>query len=238
MKVEVLKTNIVNPGDNLLENFCQALVTNGVKLSEQSIVVVSSKVFSYAENRLVKVKDEAKFVELVKKEAEKYYAGDVVDLTYKHGLFVANAGIDKSNVPEGSVILWPEDCQKSVDEFRNKLCAMFSLKNLGVIMIDSICLPGRMGVTGAAIAYSGIKGVTDERGKNDIYGNPLRITKVNKADAIASASNLLMGESNELSPYCFVTELEIEFTDQPVDSIRELSMPLADCIFNSVYKYQ
>jgi hypothetical protein len=46
-----------------------------------------------------------------------------------------------------------------------------------------------------------------------------------------------MGESNELSPYCIVTELEIKFDESPVDSIAELSIPLEECIFNSVYKY-
>jgi F420-0:gamma-glutamyl ligase len=237
MKIEVLKTKIVNPGDDLIQNFCAAMTSGQVSLSENMVVVVSSKVFSYAENRIMPIENDSEFKKLVKGEAEKYYAGGVVDLTYKHGLYVANAGIDKSNVPNGQVVLWPKDCQKSVDEFRLKLCELFSLKNLGVIMIDSICMPGRMGVTGAAIAYSGIVGVTDERGKNDIYGNPLRITKVNKADAIAASANLLMGESDELTPYCLVSDLDIEFTDDRVDSISELSMPLEDCIFNSVYKY-
>jgi F420-0:gamma-glutamyl ligase len=237
MKVKAIKTSIVNVGDDLVKNFCNALVLADFNLSENLVVVVSSKVFSYAENRIIPIENESEFKKLVKGEAEKYYPGGVVDLTYKHGLFVANAGIDKSNVPNGQVVLWPKDCQKSVDEFRLKLCELFSLKNLGVIMIDSICLPGRMGVTGATIAYSGIVGVTDERGKNDIYGNPLRITKVNKADAIAASANLLMGESNELTPYCLVSDLEIDFTDARVDSISELSMPLDECIFNSVYKY-
>jgi F420-0:gamma-glutamyl ligase len=237
MKVKAIKTSIVNVGDDLIQNFCNAMSSEQVSLSENMVVVVSSKVFSYAENRLIKVTNEQEFKKLVEGEAEKYFPGEIVDLTYKHGLFVANAGIDKSNVPESYAILWPEGCQKSVDEFRLKLCEMFSLKNLGVIMIDSICLPGRMGVTGAAIAYSGIVGVTDERGKKDIYGNPLRITKVNKVDAIAASANLLMGESNELTPYCLVSDLEIDFTDARVDSISELSMPLDECIFNSVYKY-
>jgi coenzyme F420-0:L-glutamate ligase len=237
MNIKPIVTKIVRPDDNLVANFLDALTSTNTQLQEETVIVVSSKVFSYAENRIVKISNDSEFEELVKKESEIFYGGTVVDLTFKNGLFVANAGIDKSNVPTGSVILWPEDCQKSIDDFRLKLCEMFSLKNLGVIMIDSICLPGRTGVTGAAICYSGIKAVTDERGKNDIYGNPLRITKVNKADAIASAANLLMGEADELTPYCLVTELAIEFSDEKVDSIAELSMPLEECIFNSVYKY-
>jgi coenzyme F420-0:L-glutamate ligase/coenzyme F420-1:gamma-L-glutamate ligase len=237
MIITSVATSLVNPGDNLAENFYKALNLAGLSIGENSIIVVSSKVFSYSENRIVEIENDAEFKKIVMAESEKYYPGEVVDLSYKHGLFVANAGIDRSNVPAGQAILWPADPQKSCDEFRLELMNKFGLKNLGVIMIDSICYPGRMGVNGGAICYSGIVGVTDERGKLDIFGNPLRITKVNKADAVASASNLLMGEAAEIVPYCIVSELDIEFTDAKFDSIKELSMPLNECIFNSVYKY-
>lgn len=237
MKIIPIKTNLVNPGDNLVENFLEAVERAEVKIGERSIVVVSSKVFSYAENRILDVSDEDEFKKIVSDEAEIYYAGNVVDLTYKQGLFVANSGIDKSNIPAGKIILWPENPQKTADEFRINLMQKLGLKELGVIMIDSVCLPGRNGVTGAAMVYSGIIGVTDERGKEDIYGNPLRITKVNKADAIAAGANLLMGESNEMIPYCLVNDVEIEFSDEKIDSISELAIPLEDCIFNAVYKF-
>jgi F420-0:gamma-glutamyl ligase len=237
MHIIPIKTNLVNPEDNLAENFLAAVVSAGISITEKSIIVVSSKVFSYAENRILEVSNDEEFQRIVEREAEMYYSGKVVDLTYKQGLFVANAGIDKSNIPAGKIILWPENPQKSVDEFRLILMQKLNLKELGVIMIDSICLPGRNGVTGAAMAYSGIVAVTDERGKADIYGNPLRITKVNKADAISAAANLLMGESNEMIPYCLVSDLEIEFTSDSIDSVKELAIPLEDCIFNAVYKF-
>lgn len=237
MIITPVPTSLVNAGDDLAENFYNALNLAGLNIGENCIIVVSSKVFSYAENRIVEVESEEEFKKIVMSESEKYYPGGVVDLSYKHGLFVANAGIDRSNVPAGQAILWPADPQKSCDEFRFKLMNKFGLKNLGVIMIDSICYPGRMGVNGGTICYSGIVGVTDERGKLDIFGNPLRITKVNKSDAVASACNLLMGEAAEMVPYCIVSELDIEFTDAKFDSIKELSMPLNECIFNSVYKY-
>jgi coenzyme F420-0:L-glutamate ligase len=236
MQIIPIHTPRLNPNENLIDHLVEALSTSGLTLLENDILVVSSKIVSITEGRVIEVKNDQEFEELVKRESEKYFKGSVVDLTYKFGLWIANAGIDKSNVEEGKVVLWPSNPQASADVIRNDLVKHFRLKNLGVILVDSICQPGRMGVTGAALAYAGIIGVTDERGKKDLYGNTLKITKANKADMISAAANLLMGEADEAIPYCLVREVEIEFTDEKVDSIAELSMPLEDCIFNAIYK--
>jgi coenzyme F420-0:L-glutamate ligase len=236
MQIIPIHTPRLNLNENLNDHLVEALFTSELSLLENDILVISSKIVSFAEGRVVEVKNNIEFEELVKRESEKYFKGSVVDLSYKFGLWIANAGIDKSNVESGKVVLWPINPQESADTIRSFLVKHFRLKNLGVILVDSICQPGRRGVTGAALAYSGIIGVTDERGKKDLYGNTLKITKANKADMISAAANLLMGEANEAIPYCIVRQVEIEFLGKKVDSIAELSMPLEDCIFNAIYK--
>jgi coenzyme F420-0:L-glutamate ligase len=220
-----IKTRIIEPGDDLIA----VLEETGFEFKDGDVLVVSSKVVSFAENRLASAD---KFEELVALESEKLVKGEVVDLSKKYGIWIANAGIDKSNVPAGQIVLWPADPQKSADELRDR----FDFENFGVIITDSVCQPGRQGVTGACITYSGFVGVEDARGSEDLFGNKLQITTVAKADMVSAAANLLMGEADECVPFVVVRNAPVKFSSEKVDSIAEQSIAEQDCIFKPMFK--
>jgi len=229
MQIIPYKSKVIEEGDLLLESVLDA----GIELEDGDILVVSSKVVSFCEERVLDFEGDIK--EFVKLEAEKYVEGDVVDLTKKFGIWIANAGIDKSNVPKGKIILWPENPQKSADELWAGLKEKFSLNDLGVMVIDSVCQPGRQGVIGVCLAFRGFEGVSDERGSMDLFGNEIAITTVAKADSIASAANVVMGEGDQSIPFCVVKNAPVEFIDMPVDSIDLQSIDADKCIFSPLF---
>jgi coenzyme F420-0:L-glutamate ligase len=229
MEIKPVKTRRITEGQDL----SQLLGILSDKLKEKDILVVSSKIVSYAEGRLTV---ESEFEELVKSEAEEIYEGEIVHLTKKCGLWVANSGIDRSNAPDGQIVLWPVDPQKSVDDLYEQISSRIRIKDFGVMMIDSVCHAGRRGTSGACIAYRGFVGVSDERGRKDLFGNELMITQVAKADAIADAANLIMGEADECTPMCIVSNAPVEFTSEEVDSIKEQSISTEEDIFNPLIK--
>jgi F420-0:gamma-glutamyl ligase len=90
---------------------------------------------------------------------------------------------------------------------RAYLCDRFSRRHVGVIITDSTTAPLRCGVTGVALAHSGFLALNDYIGRKDVFGRPLRITKVNVAEALAAAAVLVMGEGNELTPLAVLADL-------------------------------
>lgn len=227
-----IETSMLKPGEDLYTFIIVSLVENNLELAQGDILAVSSKIFSYSENTLFPVLE---FDESVKKDSEIFIKGKIVDLSRKFGWWVANAGIDKSNVPVDSAIKWPKNPQKSCDQIRKKLCDHFGISELGIIMVDSFCTPGRNGVIGGAIAVSGFLPVIDKRGQKDIYGQELKITQVNTADMLASATNLLMGEADEKTPVCLVRGYKAEFTSKKIDSISLMQIDPKECLFNPIY---
>ncbi len=229
MEITPVKTRRITEGQSISQMF--GILSD--KIKEKDILVISSKIISYAEGRLTV---ESEFEDLIRSEAEEFHEGKEVHLTRKCGIWVANSGIDKSNAPDGQIVLWPEDPQKSVDEIYEQMKMQLRLNEFGVMMIDSVCHPGRRGTSGACMAYVGFEGVSDERGKKDLFGNELQITQVAKADSIADAANLIMGEANESTPICIVRGAPVEFTSEKIDSIKEMSIPSDECIFNPLFK--
>jgi coenzyme F420-0:L-glutamate ligase len=227
-----IETSLLKASEDLYIFIIVSLVENNLTIEEGDILAVSSKIFSYSENQIFDIEQ---FEDQVKNESEKYVPGKIVSLSRKFGWWVANAGIDKSNVPKGKAIKWPRNPQKSCDELRDKLCEHFGVTELGIIMVDSFCTPGRVGVVGGAIAVSGFIPVIDKRGEKDIYGEELKITQVNVADMLASGSNLTMGEAAEKIPLCLVRGYSAEFTNKKLDSISKMQIEPEDCLFNPIY---
>ena len=101
-------------------------------------------------------------------------------------------------------------------------------KRLGVIISDSLNRPWRLGSTGIAIGSAGITVLDDRRGQGDLYGRELKVTLCNRADAIAAAAVLLMGETTERTPVAVVSGFAAEDSAQTAaDGIR----PVADDLF-------
>lgn len=187
------------------------------QIQNNSVVIITSKIISICEGRIVPVKESSKDG-LVKQEADLFIPKEKnqynVYLTIKNKMMVATAGIDESNAQD-YYVLWPSDPQKNANEVREYLIKKNRAKNLGVIISDSKTSPLKWGITGAAISHSGFKAINDKIGTPDIFGKPLKLTQVNVSDALASAAVLEMGEANEQTPLAVITDIPyVEFQDR------------------------
>ena len=217
MIVTPIKTPIVKQNDNLFKIIKKSIP----QLAEESILVVTSKIISFSQGRIVKrtTKDQSEKHQLVKKEADDYLEPHSsrykVMLTIKNNTLAVNAGIDESNADDGYV-LWPEDLQKTTNDIWRFLRENYQVKKVGVIVTDSKTLPLRWGVVGTAIAHCGFQALYDYRGAKDLFGREIRMSQINIAEAIAVAAVLEMGEVAERTPLCLVKEMKkIKFQNRP-----------------------
>jgi coenzyme F420-0:L-glutamate ligase len=149
----------------------------------------------------------------VLKEADEVISSNPwVLLTIKNGIYCANAGVDTSNVPQGYAITWPENPNESVSKLRGSLMKKYQLKELGVIMIDSICIPGRKGTISVALAGAGFGALQRLENEEDLFGNILRYSTLNIADSLATAANLVMGENTESCPVGIVRGAPVDLS--------------------------
>lgn len=193
----VVGINQVHPGDDLAEILATALAP--LQPRSGDIVVVTHKVVSKAEGSVVEIEgDEAEFKKaLVEREAASIIRrrGDLVIAETRHGFICANAGIDRSNVEEGTMVLLPRDPDRSAHRLRTRLEQRFSAI-LGLIVSDTFGRPWRSGLTDVAIGISGVRSILDLRGTRDWMGRELEVTEVAVADEIASAADLVMGKAS------------------------------------------
>jgi len=234
MKIRTLTTPVFHAGSNLHDFLTEALLPVAGQL-EGAVLCVTSKIVSLAENRVVSSQQKSK-VEWVKSEAD-VYLGEVAygsHLAVKENLFLASAGLDESNSETGEFILLPQDPNRSALEIRRRLTQHFNLKNFGVILTDSHTGFLRYGVTGVALGSAGFHALRDHVGELDLFGRPLKMTKVNVADGLAAASVLLMGEARERTPLALIHEIPpgtLTFCSGSLQ--RTLYVPLQDGEFPS-----
>ncbi len=196
--------------------------------------MIASKVLAYSQGLLKPVESDEAFRQLIKSEADEVLEeGDMV-LTMKNKVLIPNAGIDRSNVPEGQAVLWPSEPFESSEKIRQELMDKFDLDELGIVISDSFCQPLRKGTTGIAIGWAGFEGVKDERESKDLYGREMVYTQIAVADNLASAANLLTGESDASIPFVVVRDFNAQFTDA-VYSVEDYYMKPSDCIFRGIY---
>jgi coenzyme F420-0:L-glutamate ligase / coenzyme F420-1:gamma-L-glutamate ligase len=174
-------------GDDLGE----AIIRADVGLRNGDIVVVTSKVISKAEGRLVAGTREdhlaAESVRLVAKR------GDTQIVETHHGFVLAAAGIDASNVPDGTVALLPLDPDASARHIHDTLRAEIGV-DVAVIISDTMGRPWRDGVIDTAIGAAGLDVLWDLRGQRDTAGHLLEATVIAIADELASAADLVKGK--------------------------------------------
>ena len=160
-------------------------------LVDGDIVVVTSKVVSKAEGRLITGdRDSAIEAETVRVVATR---GDTRIVETRHGFVLAAAGVDASNVPAGSIALLPEDPDRSAGRIRAGLRRRLGV-TVAVIITDTFGRPWRNGLTDVAIGAAGISTLVDYRGQVDAGGHPLEMTVAAIADEIAAAAELVKGK--------------------------------------------
>jgi coenzyme F420-0:L-glutamate ligase/coenzyme F420-1:gamma-L-glutamate ligase len=183
----------IQPGDVLAD-----LIAGAVELASGDVVVVTQKVVSKAEGRLVKVDpdDPTSHKQVVLDEAVRVLRrrGDLIMTETSHGFVCANAGIDLSNVERGFAALLPVDPDRSARRIRDGLRARAGVE-VGVLVSDTFGRTWRRGVTDVAIGTAGVAAVVDLRGTSDALGRQLQVTEVCVADELAAAAELVMGKS-------------------------------------------
>lgn len=202
---------------------------NGITVEDHDILVISSKFLSISEGRVKKLdkvipslqaKNKAKeyhlnpkVMELILRESDEIYGGLYgFVLTSIHKILAPNAGIDKSNIPEGKVVLYPKYPLESIEVLRDKFLVNLR-KRIGIILSDSRILPMRKGTVGIALATCGINPIVDLKGSRDLFGNTLKFTSQNLADCLASIGTMIMGESNASTPVVILRGFNIKLTN-------------------------
>lgn len=184
------------PGDDVAAEITRAVASAGLALLDHDVVVVTHKVVSKAEGRVVPIADDAAYRALVEEEAAAIVRrrGDLVITQTRHGFICANAAVDRSNVPGRNAVLLPLRPDRSAHRIRSRLEAATRVR-LAVIVTDTFGRPWRRGLTDVAIGVSGMPAIADLRGTTDMQGRELEVTEVAVVDEIASAADLVMGKS-------------------------------------------
>jgi len=221
MRITAIKTRLINlPKDNIYDIF------DNLKLKNGDILAVTSKIVSIHQGRCVPIDSVKNKDELIVKESDYYIPRiDVPDkatvLTIKNLNLIASSGIDE-NRKAGYYILLPTKPEKMAKEICQYLKKKFSLKNLGVIVVDSHTSALKFGVTGFSIGFFGI-----EPFKKYFTGNRKEIiaSRVNIVDSLAATAVLEMGEQDEQTPLAVISEINnLKFTDKETFSQTLMSI--------------
>ncbi|MFF8925647.1 coenzyme F420-0:L-glutamate ligase [Streptomyces longwoodensis] len=179
----------VRPGDDL----AKLIATAEPGLADGDVVLVTSKIVSKAEGRILEAADREAAIdaETVRVVARR---GTLRIVENRQGLIMAAAGVDASNTPAGTVLLLPEDPDASARAVRRGLRDALGV-DVGVVVTDTFGRPWRAGLTDVAIGAAGVRVLDDLRGGTDAYGNPLSATVVATADELAAAGDLVKGKA-------------------------------------------
>lgn len=229
---------LVKPGDDITKIILEALKIDNLTLENGDIIVIAQSIISKSIGRIkdlkeIKPSEEAyhlyekmeplckdfelpiKSPELIQaildESREILKAEHVMIVETKQGFVCANAGIDKSNVEgESNITFLPENSDFEAIKIHNTFYGQTG-SHVGVIISDSFGRAFRVGAVGVAIGVAGISPILDKRGSLDLYGKELKTTIVGQIDNLASAAQLIMGESNEGIPVVLIRGYKFDF---------------------------
>lgn len=224
---------------DLYPTIVDAIHTSGEALQDGDILAVSSKYTAISEGRVVMMSDvqvtpEAEeiahryhmnpaIVQLVIQEADHIFGGiHGFLLTYKDGILSPNAGLDRSNIPSGYVVLFPKEPYKKAAAIRREMRERLGV-TVGVILTDSWLMPGRMGTSGVALATAGFSPLQDERGKADLFGNPMQVTQRGIADSLCVCAQMVMGERDEATPIAIIRNSGVKMSDEEI-TVKDIAI--------------
>jgi coenzyme F420-0:L-glutamate ligase/coenzyme F420-1:gamma-L-glutamate ligase len=221
----------IRPGDALGELIVHAAAAQDTPLADRDCLVVTQKVVSKVEGRLVPLDHEDLDARraLVEQESVRILRrrGDLIISETRHGFVCANAGIDLSNVDAGSAALLPVDSDRSAHRIPTSIRASAGV-DVAVVVSDTFGRAWRHGLTDVAIGVSGLGAVVDLRGQTDARGRELHVTEVAVADEVASAAELVMGKADAI-PVAIVRGLDRAWFRE--GSVRELIRAPKDDLF-------
>jgi coenzyme F420-0:L-glutamate ligase/coenzyme F420-1:gamma-L-glutamate ligase len=210
----------IQPGDDLAALIVEAIRDDGWELEDRDIVVVTHKVVSKQEGRIVEVPDDATYRSLVEDEATEIIRrrGDLVIARTRHGFICANAAVDRSNIADGFALLLPVDPDRSAHRLAT-LIGRATGVSIGVVITDTFGRPWRRGLVDVAIGVSGLPSIIDLRGTVDAHGNQLNVTEVAIVDEIAAAADLVMGKATQI-PVAVIRGLNLSGSGRATDLVR------------------
>ena len=186
----------VAAGDDLVALIETALASQDLTPADGDVFVVTHKVVSKAEGRTALVLTDQGYQALVESEAATIIRrrGPMIIARTPHGFVCANAAVDRSNSPENTAVMLPEDPDKSAHRLRKALEQVYGCR-LGVLITDTFGRAWRTGQVDFAIGISGVVSILDMRGSPDHDGRTLAATQIAVADELAAAAELAMGKS-------------------------------------------
>ena len=224
-KVEVFPLTglpVIKEGDDLALLICQAAEKQGTPIQKGDIIVATHVVVSRAEGNVVDLETvspsefaktianttgkDPRLVEVILRESKsivRMREGKLITET-KQGLVCANSGIDHSNVPGNTTVApLPKNADRSAQRIRHKILEL-TKKDVAVIVSDTHGRPLRLGEINIALGTSGFKPLRDRRGEKDLFGHTIRIKRTAIADELASAAELVIGQTNESIPVAII----------------------------------
>ena len=225
----------INAGDNISNLIIKSLHKNKLSLLNKDILVITQKIVSKSEDRLIhknlikpstraiklskKIHKSAKLTELILNESVrivKMNAHTIVTET-KHGFICANSGIDQSNVKKDYFCLLPLDSDFSALQIRKNIKQKLNI-DIAVIISDTFGRPFRLGQTDVAIGVSGIDPLLNYHGKLDKFGKQIKVTNMAIADELTSAAELVFGKFNQV-PVALIRGYNFKKKSKPIKTI-------------------
>jgi coenzyme F420-0:L-glutamate ligase len=243
-----LSTGIIRSGDSIAERAANAAERQCGGMQNGDILVLAETAVATAEGNITDLSSitpstraqelaahyqmDPQTVEVVLQESDSIVGGiPGFLLCMKHGTLLPNAGVDASNAPLGCVTPLPKNPDHSALTIKHAIEDQTGAR-IGVIIADSRTHAMRRGCSGVAIGNAGITAVIDDRGRSDLFGRKLEVTKRAVADNIASAAELVMGEADECIPAAIIRGLGMPIDDQTgIESIAA-----EECLFMGVFR--
>jgi len=231
---------------NIFEALTETLDKNHERLEEGDVIIISTKYISNSQGRIIDLKNvktseegmqvskkfqiKAEIAEIILRESDKIFGGiSGFVITSADNIMAPNAGIDKSNVKKGKIVLYPKDPYLIAEQIRRKIFLKF-LMHVGVILVDSRLMPVRIGTSGVAISCAGVEPVLDMRSEKDLDGNSLKVTFQAVVDNLATIANHKMGEAAESKPFAIVRDSGAKLTDRKI-SPTEMAISPDQCVY-------
>jgi coenzyme F420-0:L-glutamate ligase/coenzyme F420-1:gamma-L-glutamate ligase len=242
---------LIEAGDDLVDLIITQFRSLGQSLQSGDTICLAQKIVSKAEGRQIALADvvpgeeaislaaetdkDPRLVELILSESSEMLRKKPGVLIMRHrlGLVGAHAGVDQSNIAHDDgecALLLPVDPDASAAGIRDEVESRLGIQ-VGVIITDSANRPWRMGTIGVAIGAAGITVLDDYRGGTDMYGRELKVTLINRADAIAAAATLVMGETTEQMPVAIIRGLPLVVNDAETQTAAIINRPLDEDLF-------
>ena len=234
----------ITRGDDLARLIRESAARQGTPLAARDLLIVSQKIVSKAEGRVVRLSAvtpspraravaaelgrDPRLIEVILAESRRVVRQEmgVLIVETHHGWVCANAGVDQSNVDADTACLLPEDADRSARALRERLAALTHL-DLAIVVADTFGRPWREGLTNVAVGVAGFRPLKSYLGEQDPAGHVLQATILALADELAGAAEPVMGKLKRI-PVVIIRGLDWEAGD---GSSRELLRDAARDLF-------